>query len=133
MARAGVPILGTTPDAIDRAEDRERFNEMVSRLGLKQPHGILARGLDQAIAGAAKVGYPVLIRPSYVLGGRAMEVIPNEEELRRYVTQALQASGRHPLLIDRYLQGAIEVEVDPISDGETVVVAAIIEHTEHAD
>jgi carbamoyl-phosphate synthase large subunit len=132
LARAGVPILGTSPDAIDRAEDRERFNAMVSRLGLKQPDGVLARGLEQAIAGAAKVGYPVLIRPSYVLGGRAMEVIPNEEELRRYVTQALQASERHPLLIDRYLQGAIEVDVDAISDGEVVVVGGIMEHVEHA-
>ncbi|MGC2445314.1 carbamoyl-phosphate synthase large subunit [Candidatus Binatus sp.] len=132
LARAGVPILGTTPDAIDRAEDRERFNEMVARLKLRQPEGVLARGLDDAVAGAAKVGYPVLIRPSYVLGGRAMEVIPNEEELRRYVTHALQASERHPLLIDRYLQGAIEVDVDAISDGEIVVVGGIMEHVEHA-
>ena len=132
LARAGVPILGTSPDAIDRAEDRERFNAMVARLGLRQPEGVLARGLEDAIAGAAKVGYPVLIRPSYVLGGRAMEVIPNEEELRRYVTQALQASERHPLLIDRYLQGAIEVDVDAIADGETVVVGGIMEHVEHA-
>ena len=132
LARAGVPILGTTPDAIDRAEDRERFNEMVTRLKLRQPEGVLARGLEDAVAGAAKVGYPVLIRPSYVLGGRAMEVIPNEEELRRYVTHALQASERHPLLIDRYLQGAIEVDVDAISDGEMVVVGGIMEHVEHA-
>src|SRR5216683_7166946 len=132
LARAGIPILGTSPDAIDRAEDRERFNAMVTRLGLRQPEGVLARGLEQAVAGAASVGYPVLIRPSYVLGGRAMEVIPNEEELRRYVTQALQASERHPLLIDRYLQGAIEVDVDAISDGETVVVGGIMEHVEHA-
>jgi carbamoyl-phosphate synthase large subunit len=132
LAQAGVPILGTTPDAIDRAEDRERFNVMVAKLGLKQPEGVLARGLDDAIAGALKVGYPVLIRPSYVLGGRAMEVIPNEEELRRYVTQALQASERHPLLIDRYLQGAIEVDVDAIADGEMVVVGGIMEHVEHA-
>ena len=132
LARAGVPILGTTPDAIDRAEDRERFNAMVTRLGLKQPEGILARGLDEAVAGAAQIGYPVLIRPSYVLGGRAMEVIPNEEELRRYVRQALQASERHPLLVDRYLQGATEVDVDAISDGEIVVVGGIMEHVEHA-
>ncbi len=132
LERAGVPILGTSPDAIDRAEDRVRFNTMVARLGLRQPDGVLARGLEDAIAGASKVGYPVLIRPSYVLGGRAMEVIPNEEELRRYVTQALQASERHPLLIDRYLQGAIEVDVDAIGDGETVVVGGIMEHVEHA-
>jgi len=132
LARAGVPILGTSPDAIDRAEDRERFNAMAARLGLRQPEGVLARSLEDAIAGASKVGYPVLIRPSYVLGGRAMEVIPNEEELRRYVTQALQASERHPLLIDRYLQGAIEVDVDAIADGETVVIGGIMEHVEHA-
>ncbi|MDO8431049.1 MAG: carbamoyl-phosphate synthase large subunit [Candidatus Binatus sp.] len=132
LERAGVPILGTSPDAIDRAEDRERFNEMVSRLGLRQPYGILVRGLDDAVVGASKVGYPVLIRPSYVLGGRAMEVIPNEEELRRYVTQALQASERHPLLVDRYLQGATEVDVDAISDGEIVVIGGIMEHVEHA-
>jgi carbamoyl-phosphate synthase large subunit len=105
---------------------------MVTRLGLKQPEGILARGLDEAVAGAVKIGYPVLIRPSYVLGGRAMEVIPNEEELRRYVRQALQASERHPLLVDRYLQGATEVDVDAISDGEIVVVGGIMEHVEHA-
>ncbi len=132
LARAGVPILGTPPDAIDRAEDRERFNVMVDKLGLKQPKGILARGLDEAVAGAARIGYPVLIRPSYVLGGRAMEVILDESGLRRYVTHALQASEQHPLLIDRYLDGAIEVDVDAISDGATVVVGGIMEHVEHA-
>jgi carbamoyl-phosphate synthase large subunit len=132
LSQAGVPILGTSPDAIDRAEDRERFNQLVAKLGLKQPEGVLARGLDAAIAGANAVGYPVLIRPSYVLGGRAMEVIPDETSLRRYVADALQASERHPLLIDRYLQGAIEVDVDAISDGETVVIGAIMEHVEHA-
>jgi carbamoyl-phosphate synthase large subunit len=129
---AGVPILGTTPDAIDRAEDRERFNAMVEKLGLRQPTGTLARGLDEAVAGAARVGYPVLIRPSYVLGGRAMEVILDEASLRRYVSQALQASESHPLLIDRYLEGAIEVDVDGISDGDTVVIGGIMEHVEHA-
>ncbi|MGO9451430.1 MAG: carbamoyl-phosphate synthase large subunit [Candidatus Binataceae bacterium] len=132
LARAGVRILGTSPDAIDRAEDRERFNVMVEKLGLKQPRGVLARGLEEAIAGANRVGYPVLIRPSYVLGGRAMEVIADEASLRRYVTQAFEASERHPLLIDRYLRGAIEVDVDAISDGETVVVGGIMEHVEHA-
>jgi carbamoyl-phosphate synthase large subunit len=132
LARAGVPILGTPPDAIDRAEDRERFNVMVDKLGLKQPKGILARGLDEAVAGAARIGYPVLIRPSYVLGGRAMEVILDESGLRRYVTHALQASEQHPLLIDRYLDGAIEVDVDAIADGATVVVGGIMEHVEHA-
>jgi len=132
LERAGVPILGTSPDAIDRAEDRERFNALVEKLGLRQPTGILARGLDEAVAGASRVGYPVLIRPSYVLGGRAMEVIPGEAALRRYVTHALEASERHPLLIDRYLAGAIEVDVDAISDGERVVIGGIMEHVEHA-
>jgi carbamoyl-phosphate synthase large subunit len=132
LSEAGVPILGTSPDAIDRAEDRERFNQLVDKLGLKQPKGVLARGLDDANAGANTVGYPVLIRPSYVLGGRAMEVIPDEANLRRYVANALLASERHPLLIDRYLQGATEVDVDAISDGETVVIGGIMEHVEHA-
>ncbi|HUA33119.1 MAG TPA: carbamoyl-phosphate synthase large subunit [Candidatus Binataceae bacterium] len=132
LSKAGVKILGTSPDAIDRAEDRERFNAVVEKLNLRQPLGILARGLDEAVAGAARVGYPVLIRPSYVLGGRAMEVIPDEASLRRYVTLALQASEQHPLLVDRYLQGATEVDVDAISDGETVVIGGIMEHVEHA-
>ncbi|MGH7948796.1 MAG: carbamoyl-phosphate synthase large subunit, partial [Candidatus Binataceae bacterium] len=132
LERAGVPILGTPPDAIDRAEDRERFNVLVEKLGLKQPVGMLARGLDDAVKGAARVGYPVLIRPSYVLGGRAMEVIPDEASLRRYVLHALEASERHPLLIDRYLAGAIEVDVDAIADGERVVIGGIMEHVEHA-
>ncbi len=132
LARAGVPILGTLPDAIDRAEDRERFNVMVDKLGLKQPKGILARSLEEAVAGAAAIGYPVLIRPSYVLGGRAMEVVTSEARLRSYVEQALRASDRHPLLIDRYLDGAIEVDVDAISDGETVVIGGIMEHIERA-
>ena len=132
LARAGVPILGTTPDAIDRAEDRERFNAMVEKLGLKQPRGILVRGLEEAVTGASRVGYPVLIRPSYVLGGRAMEVIADEASLRRYVAQAFEASERHPLLVDRYLRGATEVDVDAISDGETVVVGGVMEHVEHA-
>jgi carbamoyl-phosphate synthase large subunit len=132
LAAAGVPILGTSPDAIDRAEDRERFNALVENLGLRQPLGVLARSLDDAVVGAARIGYPVLIRPSYVLGGRAMEVIADEASLRRYVTHAFEASERHPLLIDRYLAGAIEVDVDAISDGETVVIGAIMEHVEHA-
>jgi carbamoyl-phosphate synthase large subunit len=132
LARAGVPILGTTPDAIDRAEDRERFNAVVEKLGLKQPRGILVRGLEEAVAGANRIGYPVLIRPSYVLGGRAMEVIADESGLRRYVAQAFEASERHPLLVDRYLQGAIEVDVDAIADGDTVVIGGIMEHVEHA-
>ncbi len=132
LARAGVPILGTPPDAIDRAEDRERFNQLVEKLGLRQPRGILARGAAEAIAGAAQIGYPVLIRPSYVLGGRAMEIIADESGLRSYLEQALQASEQRPLLVDRYLDGAIEVDVDAISDGENVVIGGVMEHVEHA-
>ena len=132
LERAGVPILGTPPDAIDRAEDRERFNQLVERLGLRQPRGILARSAAEAIAGATEIGYPVLIRPSYVLGGRAMEIIADETGLRRYLEQALQASERRPLLVDRYLAGAIEVDVDAIADGERVVIGGVMEHVEHA-
>jgi carbamoyl-phosphate synthase large subunit len=127
-----VPILGTSPDAIDRAEDRERFNQLVERVGLRQPEGVLARTADQAIAGAAAIGYPVLIRPSYVLGGRAMEIVADEGGLRSYLEQALQASEARPLLVDRYLDGAIEVDVDAIADGDRVVIGGIMEHVEHA-
>jgi carbamoyl-phosphate synthase large subunit len=132
LERAGVRLLGTPSDAIDRAEDRERFNALVVKLGLRQPRGVLARSFDEAIAGAARVGYPVLIRPSYVLGGRAMELVSNEEGLRRYLREALRASEERPLLIDSYLEGAIEVDVDAISDGSTVVIGGIMEHVEHA-
>jgi carbamoyl-phosphate synthase large subunit len=132
LARAGVNILGTSPDAIDRAEDRERFNQLVGRLGLRQPPGTLARSADEAIAGASRIGYPVLIRPSYVLGGRAMEIIADESHLRSYLEEALQASEERPLLLDRYLDGAIEVDVDAIADGERVVIGGIMEHVEYA-
>ena len=133
LARAGVPILGTPPDAIDRAEDRELFNEWSKSSGLRQPRGILARNADEAIAGATQIGYPVLIRPSYVLGGRAMEVIiADETGLRRYLEQALHASEERPLLVDRYLDGAIEVDVDAIADGDHVVIGGVMEHIEHA-
>src|ERR1700730_7183185 len=131
LGRAGVAILGTSPDAIDRAEDRERFNQLVEKLGLRQPQGILARSISEAIDGAAQIGYPVLIRPSYVLGGRAMEIIADETGLRRSLEQALHASDQRPLLVDRYLDGAIEVDVDAISDGERVVIGGVMEHIEH--
>jgi len=132
LDRAGVPILGTPPDAIDRAEDRERFNAMVRKLGLRQPQGVLARDVREAAAGAAGIGYPVLVRPSYVLGGRAMEIVYNEQMLLSYAEYALAASEGKPLLIDRYLDGAIEMDVDAISDGETVIVGGVMEHIEHA-
>ncbi len=132
LERAGVPILGTPPDAIDRAEDRERFNALVAKLNLRQPRGAIARNEREAIEGAARIGYPVLIRPSYVLGGRAMEVVWDERALRSYVEGALSASEKRPLLIDQYLEGAIEVDVDAISDGQTVVIGGIMEHVERA-
>ncbi len=132
LARAGVPILGTPPAAIDRAEDRELFNQLVEKLELRQPVGVLARNAAEAISGATRIGYPVLIRPSYVLGGRAMEIITDEAGLMRYLEQAFQASEERPLLIDRYLDGAIEVDVDAIADGERVVIGGIMEHVEHA-
>jgi carbamoyl-phosphate synthase large subunit len=132
LARAGARILGTSPDAIDRAEDRERFNALVQTLNLKQPRGMLARNAQEALDGAASIGYPVLIRPSYVLGGRAMEVIWDEKGLKAYVTQALMASETRPLLVDRYLEGAVEVDVDAIADGERVVIGGMMEHVEPA-
>jgi carbamoyl-phosphate synthase large subunit len=132
LEQAGVKILGTSPDAIDRAEDRERFNTLVEKLGLRQPAGTLVRSADEAILGAARIGYPVLIRPSYVLGGRAMEIIADRTHLKSYLEQALQASEQRPLLLDRYLDGAIEVDVDAIADRERVVIGGIMEHVEHA-
>jgi carbamoyl-phosphate synthase large subunit len=132
LENAGVRILGTSPDAIDLAEDRERFNMLVEKLGLLQPMGTLARNAGEAIRGAAQIGYPVLIRPSYVLGGRAMEIIADENHLKAYLEQALQASEERPLLLDRYLDGAIEIDVDAIADNERVVVGGIMEHVEHA-
>ncbi len=132
LEAAGIPILGTSPDAIDLAEDRERFQELVQQLGLKQPNNGLARSLEEAVAVANKVGYPVLIRPSYVLGGRAMEIVHDESGLNRYMAEAVQVSGDSPVLIDSFLKDAIEVDVDALSDGETVHVAAIMEHIEEA-
>jgi carbamoyl-phosphate synthase large subunit len=128
----GIPILGTSPDAIDLAEDRERFQELVEKLGLKQPNNGLARSHEEAIAVADKVGYPVLIRPSYVLGGRAMEIVHDQEGLDRYINEAVQVSGDSPVLIDSFLKDAIEVDVDALSDGETIHIAGIMEHIEEA-
>jgi carbamoyl-phosphate synthase large subunit len=128
----GIPILGTTPDAIDLAEDRERFQQLLHKLGLKQPHNGTARSRDEAFAVAKDVGYPLVIRPSFVLGGRAMEIIRDDAQLERYIRTAVQVSGDSPVLLDSYLSGAIEVDVDALSDGKSVHVAGIMEHIEEA-
>jgi len=130
--REGAPIIGTTPDSIDRAEDRERFKEMLKKLGLKQPLNGTAMEIKEAIKIAQEIGFPVLVRPSYVLGGRAMEIVYNEQDLQRFVQLAVEAAPGHPLLIDKFLEDAIEVDVDAVADGEICVVAGIMEHIEEA-
>jgi carbamoyl-phosphate synthase large subunit len=132
LQKAGVPIIGTSPDSIDRAEDRERFKDLLDLLGLKQPPNGIARSAEEAETIASRIGYPVLLRPSYVLGGRAMEIVHDEEELKTYLTQAVQASEEKPVLIDRFLEDAIEIDVDAIADGETVVIGGVMEHIEEA-
>jgi carbamoyl-phosphate synthase large subunit len=132
LENAGIPILGTSPDAIDLAEDRERFAALVNKLGLKQPANGIARSRDEAIAVAERIGYPVLTRPSYVLGGRAMEVVDSPAQLDNYIATAVQVSGDSPVLIDRYLRDAIEVDVDAIADGIDVTIAGVMEHIEEA-
>ncbi len=132
LEAAGIPILGTSPDAIDLAEDRDRFQRLLHQLGLRQPDNGAANSIEQAIAIADEIGYPILLRPSYVLGGRAMEIVHDESNLLRYMTEAVRVSGDNPVLIDGYLQDAIEVDVDAVSDGETVGIAGIMEHIEEA-
>jgi carbamoyl-phosphate synthase large subunit len=132
LQAAGVPILGTSPDSIDLAEDRERFATLVDKLGLLQPANGLARTRDEAVQIAERIGYPVLLRPSYVLGGRGMEVVDGVEQLDHYIATAVQVSGSSPVLIDRYLRDAIEVDVDAICDGKDVAVTGILEHIEEA-
>jgi carbamoyl-phosphate synthase large subunit len=128
----GIPILGTTPDAIDLAEDRERFQKLLHTLGLKQPENGIATSRDEAFAVAARIGYPLVIRPSYVLGGRAMEIVRDDAQLDRYIATAVQVSGSSPVLLDSYLSGAVEVDVDALCDGQAVHVAGIMEHIEEA-
>jgi carbamoyl-phosphate synthase large subunit len=132
LEAAGIPILGTSPDAIDLAEDRERFAALVNKLKLKQPENGIARSREEAIAVADKIGYPVLMRPSYVLGGRAMEIVDTQLQLENYIQTAVIVSGDSPVLIDSYLRDAIEVDVDAICDGDDVVVAGILQHIEEA-
>ncbi|HVU29115.1 MAG TPA: carbamoyl-phosphate synthase large subunit [Sphingomicrobium sp.] len=128
----GVPILGTSPDSIDLAEDRERFAALVQKLDLKQPANGIARSRDEALRVAERIGYPVLLRPSYVLGGRGMEVVDGPQQLEHYIATAVQVSGRSPVLIDRYLRDAIEVDVDAICDGTDVAVCGVLQHIEEA-
>ncbi|HKX91831.1 MAG TPA: carbamoyl-phosphate synthase large subunit [Sphingomicrobium sp.] len=132
LQAAGVPILGTSPDSIDLAEDRERFARLVAKLGLKQPANGIARSRDEALTVAERIGYPVLLRPSYVLGGRGMEVVDGPQQLDHYIATAVAVSGAAPVLIDRYLRDAIEVDVDAICDGRDVVVAGVLQHIEEA-
>jgi carbamoyl-phosphate synthase large subunit len=132
LERAGVPILGTSPDSIDLAEDRERFAKLINQLGIKQPDNGIARSFDAALKIADGLGYPVLVRPSYVLGGRAMQIVYDGDALKDYMTHAVSASPEHPVLIDKFLDDAIEIDVDALGDGEDVVIGGIMEHIERA-
>ncbi len=132
LEAAGAPIIGTTPDSIDIAEDRERFQKLIEKLGLRQPPNCTARHPDEAVEGAKKIGYPLVVRPSYVLGGRAMEIVHNEDDLRRYMRDAVKVSNDSPVLLDRFLDDATEVDVDAICDGKDVLIGGIMEHIEQA-
>ena len=132
LKEAGVRILGTSPDAIDRAENRKRFGAILRRLRLLQPPNGTARSLPEALRVARRIGYPVLVRPSYVLGGRAMEIVYREEGLAGFIAQAVVASPQHPVLVDKFLEDAVEVDVDAVSDGERTVIAGVMEHIEEA-
>jgi carbamoyl-phosphate synthase large subunit len=132
LEKAGITILGTSPDAIDLAEDRERFQDLLHRIGLRQPANGIARSIAEAERVAEVIGYPVVLRPSYVLGGRAMEIIHDRDALHRYITEAVKVSGDRPVLLDLYLQDAIEVDVDAVADGTDVYIAGIMQHIEEA-
>ena len=132
LEAAGAPIIGTSPDSIDLAEDRERFQKLLERLNLLQPPNATARSVDQAVNSARELGYPLVVRPSYVLGGRAMEIVFNEEGLRRYMKEAVSVSNDSPVLLDRFLDDAVEMDVDAIYDGETVLIGGLMEHIEQA-
>jgi carbamoyl-phosphate synthase large subunit len=132
LEKAGVPIIGTTPDAIDRAEDRERFQKLLSELGLKQPPNRTARAPEEAIRLAEEIGYPLVVRPSYVLGGRAMEIVHEKSQLERYMREAVKVSNDSPVLLDRFLNNALEIDVDAICDGEDVLIGGIMQHVEQA-
>jgi len=132
LEAAGAPIIGTSPDSIDLAEDRERFQKLLERLNLLQPPNATARSVEQAVSSAKEIGYPLVVRPSYVLGGRAMEIVFNEEGLRRYMKEAVSVSNDSPVLLDRFLDDAVEMDVDAIYDGETVLIGGLMEHIEQA-
>ncbi|MFT5788529.1 MAG: carbamoyl-phosphate synthase large subunit [Shewanella sp.] len=132
LEAAGVPIIGTSPDAIDRAEDRERFQQAIQRLNMKQPENDTVTTVEGAVISGERIGYPLVVRPSYVLGGRAMEIVYDEQDLRRYFNEAVSVSNASPVLLDRFLDNAIEVDIDAICDGETVVIGSIMEHIEQA-
>ena len=132
LARAGVPILGTSSDSIDRAEDRKRFQQLIMQLGLRQPANDTATSLQEARSIAQRIGYPVVVRPSYVLGGRAMEIVFDDTSLEAYMRQAVQVSPNHPVLVDKFLEDAVEVDVDAICDGAEVVIGGVMEHIEQA-
>ena len=132
LERAGIPILGTPPDVIDMAEDRQRFQALLNRLRLKQPANGTATTVEEAEAVANRIGYPVLLRPSYVLGGRGMELVQDVDALRRYMVTAAQVSGPNPVLVDKFLDGAIEVDVDAIADGSDVYIAGVMQQVEEA-
>ncbi len=132
LAKAGAPIIGTTPDSIDRAEDRERFQVCLKKLGLRQPKNAIATSAAEALEAAAQIGYPLLVRPSYVLGGRAMEIVYEQQQLQAFIQEAVHVSPGHPILVDQFLQDAIEIDVDAISDGNTTVIGGIMEHIEEA-
>ena len=125
-------ILGTNVDAIDRSEDRERFQELVNKLNLKQPSNATAKNLDEALYEAKKIGFPIVVRPSYVLGGRAMQLVNNIEELEKYLSEAVEVSNSKPILLDSYLTDAIEVDVDVVSDGKNIEIGGILQHIEQA-
>src|SRR5699024_3919439 len=132
LEAAGAPIIGTSPDSIDLAEDRDRFLRLVNKLGLKQPANRTAKAESQAMRLADEAGYPMAVRPSYVLGGRAMEIVHGAEDLERYMAAAVKVSNDSPVLLDRFLENAIELDVDAICDGEEVFIAGIMEHIEQA-
>src|SRR5207302_2383015 len=132
LKQSGVKIIGTSPESIDLAEDRKRFGKLLDELGIPQAPGAMAASLEEAVAGAAKIGYPVLVRPSYVLGGRAMVIAYDEESVVRYMKEAVEYSQDRPVLIDHFLEDAIELDVDALSDGEDVVIAGIMQHIEEA-